>query len=244
MAIFGPVVKAHPELVTSEQIDYIFASIKTHPNTYNEVSYVFQCLSNIASAQPDLFDKYRSEFIRLMTEQPNIQIFSCFQQYLVASTILHGEKAADENLNLLINLVKSIKNISADLSSQIFYACQLIGIRYKTSLQAKRNELLPFESNPACRMLIDLIDGNKMSEESQAAINRTMDEIAQIEQRVVHTERNVENITKLVKRHELNVSIRWISCVLMFRKRRHSELKPNDLILHCRIWSDSSLEIH
>jgi hypothetical protein len=34
-----------------------------------------------------------------------------------------------------------------------------------------------------------------------------MDEITQIEQRVVHTERNVENITKLVKRQELNVSI-------------------------------------
>jgi hypothetical protein len=55
-------------------------------------------------------------------------------------------------------------------------------------------------------MLIDIIDGTKMSEESQAAINHTLDEIAQIEKRVVHTERDVKNITKTVKRQELNVS--------------------------------------
>jgi hypothetical protein len=54
-------------------------------------------------------------------------------------------------------------------------------------------------------MLIDFIDGNKMSEENQAIINRTIDEIAQIEQRVVYTERDVQNIKKSVKRQELNV---------------------------------------
>jgi hypothetical protein len=196
--------------VTSTQIDYIFASMKTHPNRFNENNYIFQYLGHIANAQPDLFDKYRDEFLRLITEQQSVQIFICFQQYLVASTILHGEKAADENLTLLIDLVKSIKNISPDLSTPIFHTCQLIGIRYKTILATKRNELLRFESNSTCQMLIDLIDGNKMSEENQAAINRTMDEMTQIEQRVVHTERNVENITKLVKRQELNVSIRLI----------------------------------
>jgi hypothetical protein len=207
ISLFGTIVKAHPELVTSTQIDYIFTSIKNHPNRLNEINNVFQYLGHIANAQPDLFDKYRNEFLRLITEQQTIQIFTCFQQYLVASTILHGEKAANENLNLLINLVKSIKNISPDLTTQIFYTCQLIGIRYKSILTTKRNEFIPFESNSTCRMLIDLIDGNKMSEENQEAINRTMDEITQIEQRVVHTERNVENITKLVKRQELNVSI-------------------------------------
>jgi hypothetical protein len=141
----------------------------------------------------------------MITEQQSIAAFNCFQQYLVASVILHGEQKADEYLTLLINLLKNIKNISSDLSTQIFHTCQLIGIRYKQVLANKRNDLIPFESNSTCRMLIDFIDGNKMSEENQAVINRTLDEITQIEQRVVHTERDVQNITKLVKRQELNV---------------------------------------
>jgi len=143
----------------------------------------------------------------MITEQQSIAAFNCFQQYLVASVILHGEQKADEYLTLLINLLKNIQNISSDLSTQIFHTCQLIGIRYKQVLSNKRNDLIPFESNSTCRMLIDFIDGNKMSEENQAVINRTLDEITQIERRVVHTERDVQNITKLVKRQELNVCL-------------------------------------
>jgi hypothetical protein len=62
-------------------------------------------------------------------------------------------------------------------------------------------------------MLIDVIDGNKMSEENQAAINHTLDEIAQIEQRMVHTERDVQSIKKTVKRQELNVSFSIFFCL-------------------------------
>jgi len=143
----------------------------------------------------------------MISEKQNISIFICFQQYLVASVLLHGEQKADEYLTLLINLLKTIKNISSDLTTQIFHTCQLIGIRYKQVLASKRHDLIPFESNSTCRMLIDFIDGNKMSEENQAVINHTLHEITQIEQRVVHTERDVQNITKVVKRQELNVCI-------------------------------------
>jgi hypothetical protein len=205
MSVFSPIAKAHPELITSKEIDYIFSSMKTHPNTFNEIDYVFQILGYIASVQPQLFDKHREEFLRRITAQQTLIVFMCFQQYLVASTILHGEEKADEYLTLLINLLKTIKNISTELSTQIFHTCQLIGIRHKPILASKRHELSAFQSNATCQMLIDIIDGTKMSEESQAMMNRTLEEVAQIEQRVVHTQRDVKNLTKSVRRQELNV---------------------------------------
>jgi len=229
-SLFGTIVKTHPELITSTQIDYLFTSIKTHPNTSNEINYVFQIFGHIANAQPHLFDKHRDELLNLIIEKQNSDVFLCFQKYLVASTILYGEEKVDEYLNLLINLLKNIKNISSDLSTQIFHTCQLIGIRYKQILANKRNDLILFQSNSTCRMLIDLIDGNKMSEENQAAINYTLDEIAQIEKRVVHTERDVQNITKSVKRQELNV------CFFFYLlKSLKNSKKRKYLIPHCRL---------
>jgi hypothetical protein len=50
------------------------------------------------------------------------------------------------------------------------------------------------------------IDGNKMSEESQAVINQTREEIMQMKKRVVQTGRDMEDVAKIVKREELNVS--------------------------------------
>lgn len=206
--LFGEITKTHPELITIEHVDYIFTSMKTHPNTYNELNHVFICLQPVATAHPQVLDKYRDEFLRLITEQQSIPVFLCFEQYLLATAILHGEQTADEYLTLLIHLVQSIPNITPDLSRMIFHTCQLIGLRYTSVLANRRNDLLPFESNPICRTLIDLIDGNKISEENQAVINRTVEELAQIETRVVRTERKVDNVTKVVQRQELNVSIR------------------------------------
>ena len=126
---------------------------------------------------------------------------------MVASSVLNGEEAADANLTVLIGLIKNTKNLSADLCTQIFHTCQAIGSRYKAALAKKREDLVPYESsNSMCRMLIDMIDGNKMSEEQQALLNRTVDEMAEIEARVVQTEENVEKVTKVVKRQELRVS--------------------------------------
>ena len=206
--LFGEITKTHPELITIEHIDYIFTSMKTYPNTYNELNHVFICLQPVATAHPQVLDKYRDEFLRLITEQQSIPIFMCFEQYLLATTILHGEQTADEHLTLLIHLVQSIPKISSDLSKMIFHTCQLIGLRYKSVLANRRNDLVPFVSNPICQILIDMIDGNKISEENQAVMNRTVEEMAQIEKRVVRTEQKVDNVTKVVKRQELNVSIR------------------------------------
>jgi len=191
----------------------LFTSIKSHTDTLNITRVVFQTLGHVATAQPYLFDKHREELLYLVTEQQNLEAFNCLKQYLVATTIINGEKTADEYLNLLINLIKNTQNISTVLSTQIFHTCQLIGIRHKQILANKRNDLVQFESDPTCRMLIDVIDGNKMSEENQAAINHTLDEIAQIEQRMVHTERDVQSIKKTVKRQELNVSFSIFFCL-------------------------------
>ena len=200
------ITKTHPEIITSTQIDYLFTSIKNYIDTIQTTSCIFRILAYIANAQPHLFDKHRDELLQYVIEQKRLEIFNCLQQYLVASTILNGEKTADESLTLLINLLKNTKNIPPEFTTQIFYTCQLIGIRYKQILANKRNEFIAYESNSTCRILIDFIDGNKLSEENQAAINQTLDEIAQIEKRVVHTEQDVKNITKTVKRQELNVS--------------------------------------
>lgn len=207
ISLFNDITKTHPELITAEHVDYLFSAMKTHPNTYNEMYHLFQSVQPVATIHPHLFDKHRDEFLRLITEQQSIPVFLCFQQYLLATAILDGEQTADEHLSLLIHLVRTIPKISADLTGQIFHTCQLIGLRYKSVLANRRDDFVPFESNSVCRTLIDVIDGNKISEENQAIINRTMDEMTQIEQRVVHTERKVENVTKLVKRQELNVSI-------------------------------------
>lgn len=205
ISMFDNIAKNHPELITSTQIDYIFTSLKSYPNTFNQINYVFNVLGYIAAAQPNLFDKYQDEFIRLMVDEQKFEVYTCFQQYLVASTILHGENRANECLTLLLNLLKTIPKLSPNLSTQIFHTCQLIGLRHKQALANKREDFISFQSNSTCQMLIDLIDGNKMSEESQAMMKSTLDEVAQIEKRVVHTERDVKNITKSIKRQELNV---------------------------------------
>ena len=237
--LFGDITKTHPELITAEHLEYIFSAMKTLPNTHNEIIHVFRCLQPVATVRPHLLDKYRDEFLRPITEEQSLYAFLCFQQYLLATAILDGEQTAEKHLTLLIDLLRSIPKISADLAGQIIHTCQFIGIRYKSVLADKRNDFLAFESIPACRTLIDMIDGNKMSEENQATITRTVEEMTQIEQRVRHTERNVENVTKLVKRQELHVSIRKIChCPTVIDVRSVDHYL---LLTHCRDWSVNSL---
>jgi hypothetical protein len=199
------IVKEHPEFITSAHVDYLFESLKSSTDAAHSTSYLYQTLGYVANAQPRLFDQHRDDMLHPIIKQHNYNACKCFHQYCVASVILGGEITANEYLNLLIDLIKNNGSMPNDLKTQIFLICQVIGARHTQSLADKRDALLPFESNVACRMLIDIIDGNKLSEESQAAITRTLDDIAQIEQRVTHTEISVQNVTKLVKRQELHV---------------------------------------
>ena len=73
-----------------------------------------------------------------------------------------------------------------ELKAQIFHKYYLIGIRYKKILETKLDNLLPFESDPTCQMIINFTDRIKPNEENQAGINRSLGEIAQTEQRTTH----------------------------------------------------------
>ncbi|CAF4634898.1 unnamed protein product [Rotaria sp. Silwood1] len=207
--LFLVIVKEHPELITANQLDHLFSSIEGRTDVGYEMFSIFQGLGLVANAKPDLFHNYRNVLLRFVVEQHNLSAFNCLQQYFIASTIIGGEETANECLTILINLLKTDTGITNDIRTQIFHACQLIGIINKTTLHAKRTDLMEFQSYAECRTLIDFIDGNKMSEENQAMINRTRDELGYIEKRVI-TNLNVRvnvvdtqlsNVTEQVQVH-------------------------------------------
>ncbi|CAF3075045.1 unnamed protein product [Rotaria sp. Silwood2] len=204
--IFYIIAKEHPELVTEDQVNNIFVSLNDHSGTSLELHQVFQGLGFVANAQPHLFHKHHTALLRFIVELQNISAFICLQQYFVASTIVDGEQQANESLTFLIDLLKRGSAITNDIRKLIFHTCQLVGVINKQALESKRTDLEAFNSFPECRTLIDFIDGKKMSEENQAAINQTREEIVQMEKRVVKTEKDVHNITNVVKRQELNVT--------------------------------------
>jgi hypothetical protein len=125
---------------------------------------------------------------------------------LIASAVIGGEQTAKKNVNILIDILKN-PGTSNGIQSYIFYGLQLIGIKYKNVLDARRNDLMPFQSNPTCRSLLDYIDGHKMTEENQAAIKKAQDEMGQIEKRIIKTEQDVQQVTESVKEQEFNVSL-------------------------------------
>ncbi|CAF1200313.1 unnamed protein product [Rotaria sp. Silwood1] len=204
--IFSIIAKEHPELITEDQVNNIFILLKDHTGTSLELYCIFQGLGFVANAQPHLFQKHYTALVRFIVDLQNVSAFTCLQQYFVASTIVNGEQQANESLTFLIDLLKRGSAITNDIRKQIFHTCQLIGVINKQALETKRTDLEAFNSFPECRALIDFIDGNKMSEENQAAINQTREEITQMEKRVVKTEKDVHNITNVVKRQELNVT--------------------------------------
>ncbi|CAF0891470.1 unnamed protein product [Rotaria sordida] len=203
--LFYVIAKEHPELITEDHVNNIFGSLNDHKGTSQELYLIFQGLGVVANAQPHLFHKHYTTLLRFIVELQNISAFTCLQQYFVASTIVDGEQRANESLTFLIDLLKRGSGITNDIRKQIFHACQLIGVINKQALETKRKDLEAFNSFPECRTLIDFIDGNKMSEENQAAINRTREEIVQMEKRVVKTEKDVHHITNVVKRQELKM---------------------------------------
>ncbi len=193
----------HPELISSEHVNHIFNSISG--TSTHSINILFQVLSCVANCQPHFFDAHRAQLLRVVTEEQNILAFICLQQYLITSVIAGDEQTANENLTLLIDLLKD-NGTSNDIRTRIFYACQLIGLRYKQALTARRNDFIAFDANTTCRMLLDFIDGTKMTEENQAAIELAQSEMGQIEKRVVKTEYQVQQVTQVVQQQELNVS--------------------------------------
>lgn len=212
--LFWVIVKESPELITSDQVDHLFTCINDRSNLGQQLHMIFQGLSFVATAKPQLFTKHQETLKRFIVEEQNFSAYECFKQYLLASTIIGGEQVADESLSILINLIRNNKRLTNEIRSQIFYTCQMIGVINKTALKNKRVEFLEFNTFTECRSLIDFIDGNQQSEENQAMLKRTKNEIVQIEKRVVKTEADVLRVDKTVKRQELKV----MNCVFLLKR--------------------------
>lgn len=193
--------------MNSTQIDRVFDILKNTPVSSPNFYFIFQGLGYVANAQPFFFDEKLPLLTHFVVDYQNLQAMICLEQYFVASTILRGEKAATDNLSILIDLLKTKTNITNEIRSRIFHSCQLIGVIDKQALKAKRSDLTAFDSHSECRMLIDFIDGSNQNEECQEAINRTRDEVAQMQKRVIKTEYNIQNVNDIVARQELKVSI-------------------------------------
>ena len=65
---------------------------------------LFQALNPVANYQPHSFDIYHSQLRRRINEKQDILAYICFQQYLIASTVVDGEQKARENVNILIEI--------------------------------------------------------------------------------------------------------------------------------------------
>ncbi len=198
------ITKEHPELITATHLKHIFSSINDISSQNSGI--LFQSLIPVASYQPHLFDIYHAQLLRRINENQDTLAYLCFQQYLITSTVIGGEQIAKKNVNILFDILKN-PGTSNGIQSYIFYGLQLIGIKYKHALDARRNDFMPFQSNPTCRSLLDYIDGYKMTEENQAAIQRAQDEMGLIEKRVIKTEQDVQQVTESVKEQEINVSL-------------------------------------
>ncbi len=211
------IAKEHPELIMARHLKHIFSSIDDISSQNSAI--LFQSLIPVANYQPHLFDIYHEQLLRRINEQQDILAYLCFQQYLIASTVIGGEKTAKKNVKILIDILKNA-GTSYQIQSYIFYGLQLIGIKYKNILDARRNDLMVFQTNPTGRSLLDYIDGHKMTEENQAAIQRAQDEMEQIEKRVIKTEQDVQQVTESVKKREINVSQSICSSIHSFSSFR------------------------
>ena len=203
--VFAIVAQERPQLIQSTHVDRVVAILQTRTGTSPDIYFLFQGLGFIANAQPNLFDSHRSTLERFAIDYQSVPAMNCLQQYFVASTIVRGKQLAVQYLSDLIELLKKNANIAHEVQSVIFHTCQLLGVIDKQALEAKRADLVGLDSHSECRMLLDFIDGNKLTEGYQTAINRTRDELTLMQKRVIKTEENVQNVTAAVKQQELQV---------------------------------------
>jgi hypothetical protein len=199
------ITAAHPEWITKKHLDYFFTKLQDTSLVKN-ARILFQALTPVANCQPEMFDAYRAQLLHLVREQQDVCIFGCLLQYLIASVTVGGEPTAKENLNTLIDLLKD-SNTSNEIRSAIFRGCQLIGVKHKQTLVARRSDLVAFESNATCQWLLEYIDGTTTTAEHQAAIKQAQDEMEHIGKRVVKTEQDVQQVTHAVHQQEHHVSI-------------------------------------
>ena len=205
--IFSIIAREYPQLITSEHIDLLMTELNNRSGAVHHTYYFFEGLTSIANVQPRLFDRYQNVLVDFVRKYQNVSAAKCLQQYFVASTIARGPASAKEYLTILTDLLHNESKLTNEIRSQFFHTCQLIGIINKEALVEKREVFLKFNSETECRVLIDFIDGKKLSEESQTMINQTREEIIHVEKRVIRTEENIVNVDGVVKEQELKVNL-------------------------------------
>lgn len=203
--LFILISQEHPEIIQSKHVDQLFTSMKNKGKSAHEISFVFQGLASVATIQPQLFDKHRSQLMDFVTEYQDISALMCLKQYFISSTIVHGEVQAKEYLTILIQLLKDRRISKNETRSQIFHTCEMIGMIHREALETKRNDLLTFQSQPECRILINMIDGKKMNDEQQAVINQSREEIIRVRKRIGQTENNVQQMNTAVNQQSKEV---------------------------------------
>lgn len=200
------IIKVHPELITSAQVDRLFAWTKYHLNATRELTLVFEVLAVITNTRPHLFHNYNDLLVHFVNDQQNSSIFDYLQAYFVASTIVGGEQTATDSVALLINCIKKDIEATKDIRLQLVYICQLIGTLSKKALEYKRQDLSEYDSYPECQVLLDFIDGRSTNHTNEIVMNRIQEHVTQIEQHLFKTKRDIQQITKPFSSAETNVS--------------------------------------
>lgn len=204
--IFSAIGAEHPEVFKAEHVDRVFTLMKSSPPRPDGFIPMLEALGFVANIQPHLFHKYRDQLLLMVTKNQNASAFHCLQQYFAASTIVSEGKTADEYLTILMKLLKENPKMNNDIRKQIFHVCEIIGVINKQALEVKRKDLVAYQTYAECRILLDFIDGKKLSAENQQAINHTQEEITQMEKLLVKAGKDVQNVTKVVKQQETKVN--------------------------------------
>lgn len=153
-----------------------------------------------------IFSNHQKQLLSLGFDRQNYPAAKCVTNYFVASSIVDGEKAANEYLTSLINVLKKGKRMEKWTRELLFHTIQTIGVLYRDLLQSKRNEFLSFKSYIECRVLLDFIDQRKLNPTNQKMFQSIQDEIEQIQQKLHKTENDAKKVSHVVKNQGINVN--------------------------------------
>ena len=176
--LFAMLVRKHPEIVSAQHVAELFASIATLP--FNPaLAALIQSLSPVAAHHPSLFDAHREILTRLANDKQSTAVFDCLQTYLIVSIILGDQSTASESLTILIGLL-SYPQCTDEMRTAIFSTCLQIGVRHKSILANRRDDLARLHAD----ILLQFIDDRITSETDQAAVSSAR---LNLEQLIRHT---------------------------------------------------------
>lgn len=200
------IVQENPDLINENHLEKLFKFLKQTSSLADCSTLVFLILTSVSDSQPKLFDKYQKELQFFAFEKQFAQAAKCLENYFVASSIIDGQKAANEYVTILINALKQEKRIHDEIRQMIFHTLQMIGLLYRELLQSRRNEFLPFKSYAECRILLDFIDQRKLNEPNKKQIQSTQNEIEEIQRRLQRTQANFDRMSRIVQNQDKNVN--------------------------------------